>query len=108
MALLSSTKDSDGTEHIKVGGTVQTRKPKGKVSEAGEAPERTQPVILTDYLHTTHPDTGVDVVFVPGEALPQWAAEAKAAEDTHTAKPATPRAKGSVAASEAKGAVTHG
>lgn len=26
-----------------------------------------------DYLHATNPDTGADVVFVPGEALPDWA-----------------------------------
>lgn len=25
------------------------------------------------YLHTVHPDTGNEVVFVPGEALPDWA-----------------------------------
>lgn len=27
--------------------------------------------IATDYIHTTRKD-GVDVVFVPGEALPDW------------------------------------
>lgn len=104
MALISSTTDSDGTEHIKVTGTVQTRKPKGDVSEAGPAPEKAQPVILDDYLHTTHPDTGVDVVFVPGEAIPQWAAQAKAAEDKHATETPQTRhtGKGSVAASESK------
>ena len=25
------------------------------------------------YLHTVHPNTGNEVVFVPGEALPDWA-----------------------------------
>ncbi|RKO24501.1 hypothetical protein D7Z96_08710 [Pseudarthrobacter phenanthrenivorans] len=29
--------------------------------------------ISTGYLNTTHPDTGLDVVFVPGEQLPEWA-----------------------------------
>lgn len=29
-------------------------------------------VTARDYVHTTHPDTGLDVVFVPGETLPQW------------------------------------
>ncbi|WP_258802632.1 hypothetical protein [Pseudarthrobacter sp. NS4] len=31
--------------------------------------------ISRDYLHTVHPDTGNEVVFVPGEALPDWAVE---------------------------------
>lgn len=34
-----------------------------------------------DYLHATHPDTGVDVVFVPGEALPDWATATQAAKE---------------------------
>lgn len=29
--------------------------------------------ISVGYLHTVHPDTGLEVVFVPGEALPDWA-----------------------------------
>lgn len=29
--------------------------------------------ISNGYLHTVHPDTGNEVVFVPGEALPDWA-----------------------------------
>ncbi|HEY9358740.1 MAG TPA: hypothetical protein VIQ52_20750 [Arthrobacter sp.] len=29
--------------------------------------------ISQGYLHTVHPDTGNEVVFVPGEALPDWA-----------------------------------
>ncbi|MGX1160410.1 hypothetical protein FBY31_1222 [Arthrobacter sp. SLBN-100] len=29
--------------------------------------------ISQGFLHTVHPDTGNDVVFVPGEALPDWA-----------------------------------
>ncbi len=38
------------------------------------APRRvSQARICTDYLNTTHPETGLDVVFVPGEALPEWA-----------------------------------
>lgn len=27
------------------------------------------------YVHAKHPDTGLDVVFVPGERLPAWASE---------------------------------
>lgn len=37
--------------------------------------------IALDYLHTTHPDTGNEVVFVPGEALPEWAAADQAAKE---------------------------
>jgi hypothetical protein len=29
--------------------------------------------VALDYLHVTNPETGTDVVFVPGEALPDWA-----------------------------------
>lgn len=44
-------------------------------AQEGRATEpRHRPVVATDYLHTAHPDTGVPVVFVPGEALPAWAA----------------------------------
>lgn len=31
-----------------------------------------------DYVHAVNPDIGVTVVFVPGEALPEWAAQAQA------------------------------
>lgn len=40
-----------------------------------EAATRPAPRIATDYVHTTHPDTGLQVVFVPGERLPAWAVE---------------------------------
>lgn len=39
--------------------------------ERGEGAARAQRV-ATDYVHTTHPETGRKVVFVPGEALPEW------------------------------------
>lgn len=29
--------------------------------------------ISQGFLHTVHPDTGKEVMFVPGEALPEWA-----------------------------------
>lgn len=32
------------------------------------------------YIRTVHPETGLDVVFVPGEALPHWLTEKLAAE----------------------------
>lgn len=37
------------------------------------SPAEQLPAIAADYVHTTHPDTGVDVTFIPGEALPEWA-----------------------------------
>lgn len=46
-----------------------------------------------DYLHVTHPDTGLEVVFVPGERLPEWAQKIQAQKqaalwDTPADKPA--------------------
>lgn len=40
-----------------------------KVEDSYPAPA----VLARDYVHAKHPDTGADVVFVPGEALPDWA-----------------------------------
>ena len=41
------------------------------------APEaQAPPVTADDYVHAVHPDTGLDVVFVPGETLPDWVAPA--------------------------------
>lgn len=37
--------------------------------------------VALDFLHTTHPETGNEVVFVPGEALPEWAAAAQAEKE---------------------------
>lgn len=37
--------------------------------------------IALDYLHATHPETGFDVVFVLGEALPEWAMAAQASKE---------------------------
>ncbi|MEF3405286.1 hypothetical protein [Agromyces sp. CCNWLW203] len=42
-----------------------------KVSEASASPVEARRV-AADYVHTVHPDTGLDVVFVPGETLPAW------------------------------------
>jgi hypothetical protein len=41
--------------------------------ESNRGTVRSTNVVATDYLHLVHPDTGLDVVFVPGEAIPQWA-----------------------------------
>lgn len=40
---------------------------------AGPVPTGPAPRIATDWLHATHPDTGLAVVFKAGEALPDWA-----------------------------------
>jgi hypothetical protein len=34
--------------------------------------EAAVPKVSPVMLHRTHPDTGLDVVFVPGELLPDW------------------------------------
>jgi hypothetical protein len=39
---------------------------------AGPVPSGPAPRIATDWVHTTHPETGLDVVFKAGEALPDW------------------------------------
>lgn len=44
------------------------------------------------YLHTTHPDTGNEVVFVPGEALPEWARKVQAEQQAALWKPAAQKA----------------
>lgn len=51
------------------------------VSEAGPPADQPIAAIATDYVHVVHPDTGVAVVFVPGETLPAWAAPAESAAD---------------------------
>jgi hypothetical protein len=48
--------------------------------QAGGRPQRDQPrpprpQRCRAYLHTTRPDNGVPVVFVPGDTLPVWAQE---------------------------------
>ncbi|RFA14515.1 hypothetical protein B7R22_09855 [Subtercola boreus] len=43
-------------------------------SVRGESATKRQRIVQ-DYLTAVHPDTGLDVVFVPGEAAPDWAFE---------------------------------
>lgn len=40
-----------------------------------EAETRPVPRFAIGYVNATHPDTGLAVVFVPGEKLPSWATE---------------------------------
>jgi len=47
--------------------------------------------ISLGYLHTVHPDTGQEVVFVPGEALPDWAVKVQNERVAERLRPA-PRA----------------
>ena len=53
--------------------------------ELGDAPAF--PEICQDYLHVVHPDTGLDVVFIPGEALPDWLVGVRHEAATHDAAP---------------------
>lgn len=50
--------------------------------------------VSVGYLHAVQPETGVEVVFVPGEALPEWAREAqKARYQPAATKPANAGSK---------------
>ncbi|PWC04262.1 hypothetical protein [Agromyces badenianii] len=42
---------------------------------ASEIGPRSGKRLATGYINTTHPETGLDVVFTPGEALPEWVLE---------------------------------
>lgn len=57
-------------------------------SEAGVRRADTRDRICRDYLNTTHPDTGVAVVFVPGERLPDWALDVQQGRQTAAQPPA--------------------
>jgi hypothetical protein len=50
--------------------------------------------VSQDYLHAVHPETGLEVVFVPGEALPAWAREEQRAALQPSPAPAKKPAKG--------------
>ncbi|MFF2297399.1 hypothetical protein [Arthrobacter sp. NPDC058127] len=39
-----------------------------------DSPYTAQPIV-EDYIHAKHPETGLDEVFVPGEAKPSWLVE---------------------------------
>lgn len=52
----------DPDEAAAVAGSASIAEPAGR-----------DPRLCVTYLHTVHPDTGNEVVFVPGEALPDWA-----------------------------------
>lgn len=46
--------------------------PEPEIDPALAEPADLGPVAST-YVNTTHPDTGEHIVFVPGDALPEWA-----------------------------------
>lgn len=59
-----------------------------QVQERGDGPPpvaQRPPVLAREHVHRTHPDTGLDVVFVPGEALPGWAVDEPDEDDTAAA-----------------------
>lgn len=63
---------------------IQEEKAVLEDTAAQEQPARDEPagpppkvgVVAPGYIRATHPDHGEAVVFVPGELLPDWAAEA--------------------------------
>lgn len=61
------------------------------VSQSGPSADRPTPRRLQDheYLHTTHPDTGEAVVFLPGETLPDWACPRTDSDDLE--RPSEPK-----------------
>jgi hypothetical protein len=64
--------DEAGLESAEAAATVVSESGRGlTVNTARHA-------FAEDYVHAVHPDTGATVVFVPGEALPEWAAQAQA------------------------------
>ena len=42
-----------------------------RAQERGHLPTK-PPRLARDFVYATHPDTGIEVVFVAGEALPAW------------------------------------
>ncbi|UKA57512.1 hypothetical protein [Arthrobacter sp. FW306-2-2C-D06B] len=56
--------------------------------------------IAHDYVHCTHPETGLEVVFMPGEALPDFAAAVQEAKDKAPAMPVVQPPKGRRAVSK--------
>lgn len=79
--------------------------PETAATEAGPTPDVQPPRLARGYVPAVHPDTGLDVVFVPGEALPAWAVEPNEAEEQPDPKPTRRRgsAKAIAAAAAAAG-----
>lgn len=69
---------------------------------AAERAEDNRDRICRDYLNATHPDTGLAVVFVPGERLPDWALDIQEGKqaDPQPPAPTVPEAKSSIKAEE--------
>lgn len=66
---------SRGSEELEAQGMDQDEAEAVAVQERGEGLTTGGGAgrISLGYLQTVHPETGNDVVFVPGEALPDWA-----------------------------------
>lgn len=64
--------DEAGLESAEAAATVVSE------SRRGLAVNTARHSFAEDYVHATNPETGAAVVFVPGEALPDWAARAQA------------------------------
>lgn len=57
----------------------RTRKRDESKQERGPATVKVGRTART-FVHAVHPDTGIDVVFLPGELLPEWVKLAAAEE----------------------------
>ena len=44
---------------------------------AGPVPSAPKPRVAREWVHAVHPDSGLDVTFQPGEALPDWVPESE-------------------------------
>ncbi|TQJ41512.1 hypothetical protein FBY33_3627 [Arthrobacter sp. SLBN-112] len=97
---------SRGSEDLEAKGIDQDE------AEAVAVPERSGGLttgggaerISLGYLHTVHPESGNDVVFVPGEALPDWAV---AVQNEQLAARLRPRAAADDDASSGRRAIKH-
>lgn len=54
--------------------------------------------VFEDYFHTKHPETGLDVVYVPGEAKPQFVLDQEAAAAPTPEQPTVKRGNKAVKA----------
>ena len=75
--LLDRRSPGDQRAGVEVPGRVSTgldlgciRRDKAQVDKAAQ--ERGAPRVAPYLLHRVHPETGLDVVFIPGELLPEW------------------------------------
>jgi hypothetical protein len=79
-----------GSEELEAAGLSDAEAEAVAVPESGLTTGGGAHRISQGYLHTVHPDTGNDVVFVPGEALPDWAVKVQNEQRADAAAKAVP------------------